>query len=817
MWFLLLALPAQAADLRIAHTEALGTDVLDVVVDSSGDVVAALEAGTGQVRLLDLDSWEVGSRSVCSGTGTAIAATPADSEEGNRIYVGCSDGTVGWLSRSGGSWSAESGVVDLGSGEVLGIVTVAGNVWAVAEQADAEGNPQVFGFAEVSEPDLADPAEQGILGVAGFNDFEPASAVAFVAHGGDRMSRVDGSTGSITVPTTTIGVADTQDIIVTPGNAVLAAAGTGGVVGYSTGGSDMSLLLDDEDGLQDVTGLFWMDERLWVADAGRGEVVAFDMASTSSVPGDDVLQLVAWPGDAGTAAVSEVAVAGGYAVMGTTTGELWVMTDRPWVEIGAVAPDTALQGDTATVTFASDVGGSWTLYRDATTDTDGVALASGTATAGASTTASFNVGGGFAEGDNELRLVLEDGDGDLGHDVGTLNVDNPPGAVNLRKAGVQFGNEKLFVSFTALTDEDVTDYAVFVTTTPFERSDWSTCDDGTSPCGPAFDGDDNLSTPVSVTADPGEDVELTLSPLTNGQIYYIAVRATDAGGQEGAMSKVRSGMPQETFGIAGLSGDEGGYCGLPGAASAGLALFGLGALITRRRRRVGPLAALVATGIGLSVAAPAHAQDAVSDEPGLIDREAYNATVTFRYGPVNFSDEAVTEVLTSSGNQIMWLEIGPRILPNKIRILDFTVGIGRLREPGKLVNIEGTSSGEESKLRAIPVAGDLTFRAQYKDEQWVVPYGSAGLEYWLWSEDTNVNGDASDDSIVAGGKAGYHWAVGGNVLLDHFDRKRASLLRARTGIDDTWLTFEYRNQTVGNSDGFDFNGTVIGVGLKVDY
>ena len=819
MWFLLLALPAQAADLRIAHSEALGTDVLDVVVDSSGDVVAALESGTGQVRLLDLDSWEVGSRTVCAGTGTAIAATPEDSEEGNRVYVGCSDGTVGWLSRSGGAWSAESTVVDLGSGAVLGLVVVAGNVWAVAEQADAEGNPQIFGFAEVGAPDLADPTEQGILGVAGFNDFEAAAAVAFVAHGGDRMSRVDGNTGSITVPVTTIGVADTQDVIVTPGNAVLSAAGSGGVVAYSVGGSDMSLLLDDDDGLQDVTGLFWMNERLWVADAGRGELVAFEMASTSSVPGDDVLQTLPWPEGAGTAAVAEAAVSDGYAVLGTTTGELWVVTARPWIEIGSVSPATALQGDTATITFTSDTSGSWTLLRGATSDDDNgaVALASGTAEAGASVTASFTVGAGFAEGDNDLRLVLEDDDGDVGHDVGTLNVDNPPGAVNLRRSGVQFGDAALYVSFSALTDEDVTDYAVFVTTAPFERADWASCDDGTSPCGPAFDGDDALDAPVRLTAQPGESVELALSPLTNDQTYYIAVRATDAGGQEGAMSKVRSGTPQKTYGIAELSGDEGGYCGLPGPASAALAMLGLGALIARRRRRVGPLAALVATGLGVGLAAPAHAQDAVSDEPGLIDREAYNGTFVWRYGPVSFSDKDVTAVLGESENQIMWFEFGPRLFPKKIQMLDLTFGIGRLREPGKLVNIQGTSSGEDSKLRAIPLSGDLTLRLQFIDEQWVVPYASAGLEYWLWSEDTNVNGDASDDGIVSGGKAGYHWALGGNILLDGFDRKRASLLRARTGIDDTWLTFQYRDQTVGDGEGFDFNGTVIGVGLKVDY
>ncbi|MEC8422120.1 MAG: hypothetical protein VX000_00010, partial [Myxococcota bacterium] len=585
--------------------------------------------------------------------------------------------------------------------------------------------------------------------------------------------------------------------------------------------SDMGLLLDDEDGLEDVTGLFWMEERLWVADAVRKELLAFEMASTSSVPGDDLQAVVSWPEGAGAAAVSEAVVAEGYAVLGTTTGELWVVTRRPWIEIGTVTPDVALQGDEAVLTFTSDLDGRWTLYRNASSDNDSsaVRLASGSVQAGETTTARFTVGPGFAEGANDLRLVVEDEDGDLGHDVASLTVDNPPGAVTLRRSGVQFGDKKLLVDFATLPDEDVTDYAIFVTTTAFERGDWAICEDGAVPCGPSFDGDDAIVTPVRVTAQPGEAVEVTLSPLTNQQTYYIAVRATDAGGQEGAMSKVRSGTPQQTYGIAGLSGDPGGFCGLRGAASAVLAMLGLGVVAARRRRGLGAAAGLLAMGLASGLMSAAHAQDAVSDEPGLVDREAYNGTFAFRYGPINFDNADVKAVLGDSGNQVMWIEFGPRLFPDRLQQLDLTFGIGRLREPGRLVNIDGDASGEESKFRAIPLAVDLTLRGKVGawEDQPFVPYATAGLDYWLWSEDTNVNGDRSDDGLVAGGKRGYHWALGGNILLDIFDRKRASLLRARTGIDDTYLTVEYREQSVANDDGFDFNGNVIGVGLKVDY
>lgn len=284
------------------------------------------------------------------------------------------------------------------------------------------------------------------------------------------------------------------------------------------------------------------------------------------------------------------------------------------------------------------------------------------------------------------------------------------------------------------------------------------------------------------------------------------------------MSRVRSGTPQKTYGIAGLSGDEGGWCGFPSPASGALALFGLGALLGRRRRG-SVLAAGIAVLVGLGAAPEAHAQDSVSDEPGLLDREALRGTFAVRYGPISFTNDDVTAVLGETENQVLWFEFGPRLFPRKLQQLDLTFGIGRLREPGKLVNIQGASSGEESKLRAFPLAADLTLRGKVGawEDQPIVPYVTAGLDYWLWAEDTNVNGDRSDDGLVAGGKAGYHWAVGGNILLDIFDRDRASLLRARTGIDDSWLTFEYRDQTVGDGDGFDFNGTVIGVGLKVDY
>ena len=37
------------------------------------------------------------------------------------------------------------------------------------------------------------------------------------------------------------------------------------------------------------------------------------------------------------------------------------------------------------------------------------------------------------------------------------------------------------------------------------------------------------------------------------------------------------------------------------------------------------------------------------------------------------------------------------------------------------------------------------------------------------------------------------------MLLDIFARDRASLLEARTGINDTWITFEWRRQSIDDA------------------
>jgi hypothetical protein len=45
-----------------------------------------------------------------------------------------------------------------------------------------------------------------------------------------------------------------------------------------------------------------------------------------------------------------------------------------------------------------------------------------------------------------------------------------------------------------------------------------------------------------------------------------------------------------------------------------------------------------------------------------------------------------------------------------------------------------------------------------------------------------------------------------------------SALRVRSGIDDTYFTLTYRDQTIGDpKNGLYYSGQVVGLGLKLDY
>jgi hypothetical protein len=196
--------------------------------------------------------------------------------------------------------------------------------------------------------------------------------------------------------------------------------------------------------------------------------------------------------------------------------------------------------------------------------------------------------------------------------------------------------------------------------------------------------------------------------------------------------------------------------------------------------------------------------------------DATRGNIELRYGPFNPTDPDIRAVY-GQGHGVLWIEGGPRVGS----LLEFDLGAGFWQDLGATVaSDDGESSGEHSMITAWPFTAGVTLRLDFLKEQFLVPTGSAGFDYWLWKENWYVNPDVGGASSMKGGKAGYHYAVGANLLLDALEPSRASRLAARTGIQDSYVVAELRWQKVGQwgkSSGLLFNGRSATFGLKFDF
>ncbi len=792
-------LPARAAELRVADVMSVGTAVTEVVPTGDGRWVGALEQGSGEIRILDTWTWSEVGITPCGSAGVGGLALYEGDDGTLRFYAGCGDGSLAWAEWDGAAWLGGDAPVALDSGPVRGLAVYDGVVYAVTDPADGEGNPEIHTY------DIASEAVDGIdgfpstLGLSGYADCAVAGSVLIVSTGGDRVSKVDLTTGNATQPTTVVGAADLTDVLTVPSSGRIFMAGGGsGVIEYQTGANLTSISIGTDDGLVDVTalGLDPDESLLTVADASLGELLLFGYdGGPSSVETD----AAAFP-EEGVGEVTEIAGLDGYAVAGTDGGDLWILTDRPWVEAGGPSPSSAVDGETVSLAFSSDTAGTWSVRLGAENDDDGTVLDSGEIEAGGTAEASFTVDDAFVEGDNLLRVVVEDAEGLTGHDVAALTVDNPPGQVVLDADSVGYGDALISLSFAGLEDADIDRYVVYLTVTPFLAEDWP---EG----GPDFDGDDPVDAPVEVPpGEPGATVSTTISPLTNGTTYYLAVRAVDAAGQEGPMSDVLSIRPLATSSAAELAGEEGGLCGTAPFGGLFALLGGLGAALRRRR-------SLLVLGLAAGIALPGRARAGEGAEVDVRKVEGHG-TFGLRYGPVWLADDNINAVFNQGGHQVLWMEAGP----TPLRQLEFTAGLGFFQELGFQLGEDGTQSAEHDMLTAWPVTATARVRLDFFDEQFLVPTAEAGGDAWLWRENWYVNPDVGGESAVSGAKYGWHYGAGLEVLLDRFEPARASWLQTRTGIDDSYFVVAWRGQQVGEfQQGLRFTGDSLSFGLRLDY
>jgi MYXO-CTERM domain-containing protein len=605
-----------------------------------------------------------------------------------------------------------------------------------------------------------------------------------------------------------VGGSATSDILPLPGINLLVAGGSAGVLSYETSANRLISWLNDDEGVDSATALA-LDLSggvFLVADGSASQFLRYVASTSTGLPSGDVVDTLSYPSAGGD--VTEFGVIDGYVIAGTSGGDIWVLTDRPWVEADSPKPKAALSGTEVSIDFVVDVDGTWKARLNGEDNEDGSVLASGKVTAGEVATATFTVSDGFLEGDNRIRIVVTSDDGAQGHDTSVLSVDNPPSRVSLRSSHVGWGDQQVEVRIPGISDEDLVQYEVFVTTRDFSDEEYTTG-------GPGFEGApgdvgaNRLNLPRTVSAEPGQDMQLTIAPLTNGVTYYVAVRATDEAGMEGEMSKVVSVMPRETYGAADLAGEKGGLnCSSSGAGAVGI-LGLIGALAIGLRRRSTFLAAGLLT---LVFSLPAGAK---ADWPQNVKgwSQVKGDTFAVRYGPIHFDDDSITSIFGDSGNSMLMLEFGPTIYD----LIEIKGSIGYFHGEGSRLSASGASSSQYDYLNLYPLSADLTARLDVLPEQPIVPFAGVGMDYFFWREIWEGSGGSGRQN-VSGGKPGWHTTYGAHFLLDIFNVRRASKLAAVTGITDSYITVEYREQKIGeDQSGLRFTGDTLTFGLKFDY
>lgn len=122
------------------------------------------------------------------------------------------------------------------------------------------------------------------------------------------------------------------------------------------------------------------------------------------------------------------------------------------------------------------------------------------------------------------------------------------------------------------------------------------------------------------------------------------------------------------------------------------------------------------------------------------------------------------------------------------------LGVGLLMEDGTAFGAtSGAPSGDKFNLLLIPVHNSFAFRADFREDQLLVPYVKAGPDYVFFRE--TLNGGST-----SGFKFGLHGAAGLQILLDRLD-PLSDFMENEMGVNDVYFTIEGRYGWINNFGG----------------
>jgi hypothetical protein len=321
--------------------------------------------------------------------------------------------------------------------------------------------------------------------------------------------------------------------------------------------------------------------------------------------------------------------------------------------------------------------------------------------------------------------------------------------------------------------------------------------------------------------------------LQNGIPYTVGVAAVDTSGN---ISPITSGFVQrpvptidfyQAYRDAGGQ-SPGGYCSLAGrhvqiGAISLLAGCGFLALIIFRRRRRARRALSRGLPFLLLVLAvsPARAQDIAleSDETSGDQPKSFRTpkewAIELRFGA--YRPDVDSEVSGSGQTPYKTMFGGRRHLMSQLEVdwqffqkfgslaVGATVGYYSVSAKAFVANASGVCvtdsngacvrSGDSTSLRLIPIAALLVYRWDVAADLWqipLVPYAKLGFNYTFW-DITDGNGGVphAAGGRGSGGTLGWQACAGISLMLDMLDPGATRSLDMETGINHTYLFFEW--------------------------
>jgi hypothetical protein len=140
-------------------------------------------------------------------------------------------------------------------------------------------------------------------------------------------------------------------------------------------------------------------------------------------------------------------------------------------------------------------------------------------------------------------------------------------------------------------------------------------------------------------------------------------------------------------------------------------------------------------------------------------------------------------------------------------------GHGQFDSPTPVQTPTGPTFDAQEKYNFYMFPNSLSaiYRLDIFHNQWIVPFGEAGIDYLTFLE---IRDDAED--IKFGGSPHFHFAVGGSFLLDTLGRDMMTEIDKQYGVNHMWLTAEFRHlESLGSN--FDFSDDIIDAGIMVEF